>query len=222
MPPELSGAPSTPPHFHYLRFDARQCLRELDDFARLLDSRTKELDEAKDILPFFKEHLHLLLSLGSFNVNVTRFDMWALEFSLSGMFRADAVIGDSHNHNYCFVEFESAKLTDVFIAQSNRTWSRWADRFERGFSQLVDWLWLLDSESGSQSFESRYGAREIKATALLVMGRDAGISDVDRPRYRWRREHIAAQAGLVLFYTYDELYEVMRQRVEFWLQAAGH
>lgn len=205
--------PSRPPlGFEQIQFDPAQCRRDLDAFAELLER--EELQEQADILPFFKDHPHLALFMGIFNPNLSKCDLLCSEYDLDGMCYADLVIGDSEHHSYCFVEFEPGTLNAVFDVAGRRM-TEWSKRFEHGFGQIIDWLWLLHSGEGTPLFEARFGSPEINATALLVIGRDAGISDGDRRRYKWRRDRIIVDSRPVQFCTYDELLATLRRRFDF-------
>jgi hypothetical protein len=195
-------AGSVPPDFRRLTFNAQQCQHDLVDLNTLLTAPT--LDERAHILPFFKAHPHLSLFLGQYNLGITTPDILAYEMDLFGHFSADLVVGDWTRKKYCFVEFEDAKPDSIFKPTSRRT-TRWSDRFEAAFSQIVDWTWLLAANEGSDMFERMFGARSIEASAIIVLGRDSGITAADRFRWEWRRRHIRVYSQIILCYTFDEL-----------------
>jgi len=137
-------------------------------------------------------------------LGITTPDILAYEMDLFGHFSADLVVGDWTRKKYCFVEFEDAKPDSIFKPTSRRT-TRWSDRFEAAFSQIVDWTWLLAANEGSDMFERMFGARSIEASAIIVLGRDSGITAADRLRWEWRRRHIRVYSQIILCYTFDEL-----------------
>ena len=55
-----------------------------------------------------------------------------------GNFLSDLVVGDSVTQSYCFVEFEEAAPTSLFVSKPDISTPEWSPRFERGFSQIVD------------------------------------------------------------------------------------
>ena len=76
--------------------DIKQCLIELEEFENLLRDN-KELNERKDILPFFKERQHLSACIGWYAPD-NFCNQIKHEFTLFGDFRADLVVGDSVNN----------------------------------------------------------------------------------------------------------------------------
>ena len=140
--------------FIRFRFDLKRCRTELDEFKKLLDNHPT-LDERRDILPFFREREHLSAFIGSyFAPSIENSDRLAFEYSLFGDFFCDLVVGDSARGVYCFVEFEDATPTSIFESRGQKATLEWSSRFERGFSQIVDWFWKLDDMRGTIEFKS--------------------------------------------------------------------
>ena len=50
-------------------------------------------------------------------------------------------------------------------------------RFEHGFSQIIDWFTTLDDFKKTDKFEREFGKGHVTFTGLLVVGRDASVSD---------------------------------------------
>ena len=193
------------------RFDHAACLAELNDFEHLLNTKA-ELSERDDILPFFHTHLHLSAFIGSYHPNINAYDRLGVEVPLFGGFVADAVAGDWNKQAYCLIEFEVAHSNRIFVRRGRRA-TEWSSRFDHGFSQIVDWLWLLDSQEHTVMFEALFGTRQIDVLALLVVGRDSGVSDADRQRLRWRQKHVVVNSQHVMCCTFDELLRDLRQRL---------
>jgi len=200
------------PGFQALTFDPAQCRLDLDALERLL-ANNPELSERDHILPFFREHPHLSLFLGTYNSGIVTVDQLAFELPLFGQFTADIVVGDWARKRYCFIEMEDGRPNSIFVRRKRQT-SEWAPRFNGGFNQLVDWLWLLETTKHTEPFERQFGKRTINATMLLVAGRDSGISDSDRLRFEWRREHIIVNSRSIYCCTFDELLRDLRERIE--------
>lgn len=93
--------------------DIKLCWVELEEFENLLRDN-KELNERKDILPFFKEIPHLSASIGWYSPD-SYCNQIKHEFTLFGDFRADLVVGDYVNNIYCFIEFEDATEDSIFV-----------------------------------------------------------------------------------------------------------
>ncbi|NER39174.1 MAG: DUF4263 domain-containing protein [Oscillatoria sp. SIO1A7] len=171
-------------------FNPRICRDQIFELQRLLQSR-RFLSERDDILPFFRERQHLSAFVSSFHPRIIRYDRIAFEFDIFGDFKSDLVVGDSVTQSYCFVEFEEAAATSLFASKSDRSTPEWSPRFERGFSQIVDWFCKLDELEKTDSFEDRFGSRSIDYMGLLVIGRSESLEPRERRRLRWRRENTA-------------------------------
>ncbi len=198
-------------------FDPVACQADLDALDHLLATNV-ELSERDDILPFFRNHPNLVAFLGSYNPNINTYDRLGAEVTLFGAFTADFVAGDWTNHTYCFVECEDARSNSIFVSRGRRT-TDWSPRFDHGFSQIVDWLWMLDDQEHTLAFEEQFGARPIDVTALLVVGRDSGISGADRRRLKWREKNIVVNSHHIYCTTFDDLLRVLRRRVQNWMRS---
>lgn len=100
--------------------DIKQCLVELEEFEKLLLTN-RELRENKDILPFFKDRLHLSAFIGFYVPQIIKVNQIKHEFSFYGDFRADLAVGDSVNNTYCFIEFEDATQDSIFVDKGRST-----------------------------------------------------------------------------------------------------
>ena len=175
-------------------------------------AHNSELSERNHFLPFFRAHPHLSLFLGAYNSNIVTADRLAYELSLFGQFTAGIVVGDWTRKRYCFVELEDGQANSIFAHRGRQT-SEWATRFNIGYNQTVDWLWLLETTKNMEPFERQFGKRTIDATMLLVVGRDSGVSPADRFRFEWRRDHIIVNSKRVYYCTFDELLRDLRERI---------
>ena len=102
------------------------------------------------------------------------------------------------------VEFEDAQVGSIFVRRTRQV-TEWSPRFLRGMAQLIDWLYLLDDQQQTLAFEEHFGPRPISVTVLLILGRDSRISDADRRRLRWWREHVVVDSHQLYCCTFDEL-----------------
>jgi hypothetical protein len=85
----------------------QQARTELQSFRALLDGKgMRDLSEARDLLPFFDANEHLCALMGTYNPNIVDFHniRIAREFNIFGDQRADLVIGDLRNRQFCFEE----------------------------------------------------------------------------------------------------------------------
>ncbi|MEH1904151.1 Shedu immune nuclease family protein [Nostoc sp.] len=194
--------------------DLKQCLCELEEFENLLNSNS-ELKENKDILPFFKQRLHLSAFIGLYVPQIIRFNQIKHEFTFYGDFRADLVVGDSINNTYCFIEFEDATEDSIFLHKGRST-SDWSPRFEHGFSQIIDWFWKIDDFKSTTSARSIFGSENIEFYGILVIGRDAFISPIDKARLTWRLNKVLVDSRKVICITFDQLARDIRDRLSLY------
>ncbi len=173
------------------------------------------LSERDDILPFFRRHADLAALLGTYHPNIERYDRLGVEVPLFGEYVADVVVGDRANNALCFVELEDGRPNSVFTPRRRRG-TAWAPRLEHGFSQIVDWLWLLDDQQSTLSFAADFGQRPLDVLALLVAGRDTGVSLADRPRLAWRSKHVQIAGQRVVYATFDDVARRLQQRLQAW------
>jgi hypothetical protein len=105
--------------------------------------------------------------------------------------------------------------TSVFEAASGRAYPRWSTRFERGFSQLVDWSWRIDQErQPSSTLEPIFGTPDPKLHYVLVIGRDRWINAASRARLDWRRKHNGISGQQTSIWTYDYLLAFLERRLK--------
>ena len=124
--------------FEHFSYKGEEAERELSAFKRLLDTHSHTpLREREHILPFFRCHRHAAALIGTSNNKTVRLDPIAFEFDIFGDHKADLVVRDSQNHQYCFVEFEDATETSIFKKSAKAT-PNWSHRFEHGFSQIIE------------------------------------------------------------------------------------
>ena len=202
-----------------LRFDPQACEGELVAFEGLLAGKA-ELGERADVLPFFRAHPQLTAFIGSYHPNLITPDRLGLEVPLFGMFQADAIVGDRARNAYCLIEFEDGRAGSVFVRRGRRI-SDWAPRFEHGFSQIVDWLWLLDDQGQTATAEDFFGTRHPDVYTLLVIGRDRELSAIERRRLAWRGRHVLVDSQHMRCCTFDQLAADLRSRLHRMLLRTG-
>ncbi len=186
-------------------------LNELDAF---LSSESHRKERA-EIAPFFKARRNLCVGLSLMNAAVETPDRVAIELDLFGDFICDVASGDSDANAYTLVEFEDAQEHSVFARLApGKSVKRWSQRFERGFSQLIDWAWRLSTEGDSSDALRRiFGDTHPTVHFLLIAGRDSDLTKDDLARLRWRANHIALGAFRVSCLTFDRVLTSLRRRV---------
>lgn len=193
-------------NFLSLDFEPRSCRSQLAELQQLLQSKPS-LSERDDILPFFRKRHHLSAFVASYHTKINRFDRVAFEYDLFGDFTADLVVGDSAKKSYCFVEFEDAKPNSIFETKVGKSSPEWSSRFEKGFSQIIDWFWKLDDLEKTDDFENRFNGRTIDYMGLLIIGRNEYLEPRERKRLNWRQQNIILNSKHIYCLTFDELYD---------------
>jgi Domain of unknown function (DUF4263) len=200
--------------FQTIEFDKPTYERELNEFYQLL-SNNRTLQENKQILPFFKERVTLSSRIASIFYEFVNIDKIAYEYDLFGDFKCDLVVGDSKNRSYCFIEFEDAQPNSIFTSKQSKYKSEFSYRFEHGFSQIIDWFYLLNQVSETQ-MEVKFGSSKIDFHGLLVVGRNHFLTDSDSfDRLSWRSNHVIVNSKRIRVITYDTLLELLNDRYRF-------
>ena len=196
-----------------LKFDLKQFKKELREFDTLLSTQS-ELRESSEIIPFFKSRPFLSLGI-SWLGNVLP-ETFAHEFSLWGKFQSDLVVGSVTKRHFFFVEFEDATKDSIFKKISQKSTSEFSRRFEHGYSQIIDWFYLLNDVSKTRQYETAFGHSSIKYDGILVVGRSHFLNEKydETERLSWRMNHVIVNSKRVLCYTYDELCQAMLEIVE--------
>lgn len=195
-----------------VRLDARTLLREVDEFHEFL--RNKPRGERKHFLPFFTKHPQICTYLGFFNIGVRSPTHIATEFSLWGDFTCDLVAGSIRDKAFVCVEFEDAAENSLFRPQAGRKNSHWGTRAEHGVSQVIDWLFRISREDGSDQLQRDFGARHLRLIGLVVVGRNADVNEYDRVRLEWRSHNSIVGGANIWIVTYDDLLEWLNGRLE--------
>ncbi len=202
------------------QLEISECLKELDALDKLLSSK-KELMESEDILPFFKKHKNIAAYIGSYAPGIVAFDRLSIEYTLFGDFRADAVVGDSARESYCFVEFEDATKDSIF-RKTSRTTSEWSDRFEHGYSQLIDWLWKIDDFRPTAQCRSIFGSDTFEFMGMLIIGRDEFLAPEEVVRLKWRINKVIINSQKIVCLTFDQLARDLRESLCVYQGLQGH
>lgn len=194
-----------------IEFDPAQFQLELAGLDALLQSKG-DLSETGDIQPFFEKRKHLAAYMGTFSPNLGPATELAFEFPFFGDFKADLLLGNKCEGEFCVVEFEDGSEDSIFKKQPRRGNPEWSARFEHGISQITDWFYNLDDYKGTRGFAKTFGNGYIRFSGLLVIGRDSSLDDAKRNRLRWRTEKVLIDSHSVNCITFDEVYSVLRNR----------
>lgn len=197
--------------FQAITFDFEQYKSELDAFKQLLSAHTK-LDERKDILSFFPNHLQLASQIASLYLQV-QVDCYAFEYDLFGDFVCDLVLGNKKNQHWVFIEFEAAQKNSIFKQQGKKYQAEYSQAFERGYSQIVDWFYTLKDQQRTNVFEQRFGSQEITYHGMLIIGRNTFLDTHQRKRLRWRTQFTSVDSKQIDCMTYDDLLETLTDKL---------
>jgi hypothetical protein len=205
--------------FDHILFDAAHVERDLKAFRLLLDSNPS-LSEKRELQPFFKTRKQLSAFIGTIDPKVGLATELAFEYQFFGDFAADLVLGNKQNRAFSVIEFEDGRKNSIFVKLKAKTTKEWSRRFDHGFSQLVDWFWKLDDLKKTDAFRSAFGEGHVRFSALLIAGRSGGVSDEDRKRLDWRTEKVRVDSHSIECVTYDDLYEVLANRLKLYPKAS--
>jgi hypothetical protein len=194
--------------FKQIKLDPKKCRVQIDEFGALLKSKAS-LSEKDDIQPFFKKRPQISAFIGSYMRDIGPATDYAFEYPFYGDFAADLVVGDKVGRRFCVIEFEDGRKDSIFKVPKGKLTAEWSKRFERGFSQIVDWFTLIDDLKKTWRFQKDFGLEHIRFSALLVIGRDAGLEDYNRRRLEWRTEKVRVDSHPVECITFDGLHEHM-------------
>jgi Domain of unknown function (DUF4263) len=194
--------------FKQITLDPKKCRTQIDEFGALLKSKPA-LSEKNDIQPFFKKRPQLSAFIGSYMRDIGPATDYAFEYPFYGDFAADLVVGDKAGRRFCVIEFEDGRKDSIFKAPQGKSTAEWSQRFEHGFSQIVDWFTLIDDLKKTSRFQKDFGQDHIRFSALLIIGRDAGVADYERTRLEWRTEKVHVDSHPVECVTFDCLHEQM-------------
>ena len=199
-------------HLDAVPFSADQCRKELAELHALLAAKP-DLKEAQDILPFFRARRHLSVFLGAREPDIVTYDRLGFEFDLFGDFACDLVVGDSVTKTFGFIEFEEAGPSSIFVQRGAKVTPEWSPRFERGFSQILDWFYKLDDMEKTDEFEARFGARSINFFGLLVIGRSEPLAPRELRRLAWRQSRVLVNSRHVRCMPLDRLAAALARRL---------
>ena len=195
--------------FTSVTLDPIQCRVEIDEFGVMLASGA-ELSEKHDIQPFFKRRVQISAFIGSFMRNIGPATQICFEYQFFGDYAADLVLGDKAYRQFCVIEFEDGRSQSIFKPSPSGNTRVWSSRFEHGFSQIIDWYTMLDDLKKSQRFKRDFGDGHVRFSAMLIIGRDAGLTDAyDRFRLDWRADKVSVDSNNVVCVTFDELHRHM-------------
>lgn len=203
--------------FRSIAFDLEQYKDELKEYEAFLQL-SGELSERKAILPFFRQHLQLTSHLATLLIPEIA-DCYAFEFELFGDFCCDLVLANQRTQDVVFIEFEDAKRNSIFRQKTGKYQPEYSTRFEHGYSQLIDWFYLLHDQQRTHAMKQRFlGKSEINYHGLLIIGREQFLNESQTQRLNWRVQKTRVDSHTIACLTFDEVYKVLDRRLNYFQQ----
>jgi Shedu protein SduA, C-terminal len=209
-------------HFDAFEIDFDKCKSELAALKDLLKKfEATTLKEREHVLDFFRKNRHIAALAGQFMPGIVNVDRLAYEFDFFGDYAADLAVGDSKRRAYCFIEFENAAPDSIFVSAGKKSSLEWAKRFDKGYSQIIDWFWKLHEMAHTGTAQARFeNATSFDYYGVLVIGRSQGLQPLERARLDWRRQRVIVDSRHVHCLTFDEFYEDLAFKLEKYGPAA--
>jgi hypothetical protein len=198
--------------FKTIAYDLKQVKKELAQFHTLLRSQAN-LSERNDLQPFFRKREQLTAFLGTYVHNIGPGTHLAYEFPFLGDFAADIIVGNRDQGEYLVIELEDGSSSSVFTKIKGKKTKEWSKRFDHGYSQLIDWFSCLDDYRPTAKFIDEFGHGYVVFSGLLIVGRNAGMTDGDRRRLKWRTKNVVVNSQSITCITFDDLYDILQRRL---------
>ena len=198
--------------FDTIAFEPSKVREELTELENLLQTNV-DLTERKDLQPFFGQRRQLSAFMGTYSSDIGPGTHLAFEFPFLGDFAADIIVGNRDRGAYLVIELEDGTSNSVFTKVRGKKTKEWSKRFDHGYSQLIDWFSCLDDYRNTNKFIDEFGSGYVTFDGLLVVGRNAGMTDGDRVRLRWRSKNVVVHSQLISCVTFDDLHQTLQQRL---------
>jgi hypothetical protein len=198
-----------------IRYNLNQLKEAVHALENLL-ANEEELEEKKDIQPFFKSNPVLIIAISELvGMSSMNIDELEFEFQLWHDFICDVGFGSSKTNTYCLIELEDAKKNSIF-KRSPKNHPKFSERFENGFSQIIDWFWKIDGlKNASTEMEHLVNTHNPTIKSILIIGRSNFLkSSSELARLKWRVEKTVVDSKRINCYTYDELLNYFKFLVE--------
>jgi hypothetical protein len=184
-----------------IKFDRVTARTQLGELGGYLNANPRLAEGA--VRAFIRDRHQIVASLGLLNAAVDAADRWAPELDLMGKHACDLVVGDSQRCAYSLVEFEDANPESIY--ESVPATPYFTNRFNHGYSQIVDLLCLLDGTQDTPEFRDYWGyATPPQFIGVLVIGRSP-LPPMETRRMDWRSAKVKVNSHALLCMTYDEL-----------------
>lgn len=204
--------------FEKFSFDPAKLKSECHTLRDLLKpGKGISLDEENDISPVFKASPNLISIIASAFGGVPDPDLVAREYWILDKLRSDFAVCNSRKGKFCFIEIEDAKQKSIFVERrpdefnglkGRPPYYDWANRFEHGTSQIIDWIRILKDAEQTDDFRSHFGsANGFEAEFILVIGRDEYLDNAQKERLKWRSKNVVTGGYKIRCMTFDQVLE---------------
>lgn len=188
--------------FESIRYVLKTAEDELTSFKEWLAS-VSFVDETT-IVTEIKQRRHMACLLGGM-LQLPSPDMIKFELALKGMFRTDLVLGNDRARKFALIEFEGAEKQSIF-KRGTKQYRYWAPQIEHGFGQILDWAWVRNDHPDDSVLKNGFGGSIAVSSYAVICGRDASLrDDVERKRFKHRRDCLRVEGLTALVLTYDDM-----------------
>lgn len=175
---------------------------EREALTELLDTE-RDLKERDDLQDFFCNHPHVAASLGMYSPGISTPNRIGFECPIYERYVADIVVGNYERGQYTLIELEDASSNSIFQNTQRKT-SKWAWRFYQGFSQLIDWKYLLDERTSKLALQQDFGMMTPTFLPLLLVGRRTMLTEEESDRLDWHASRVVVDSTPLLTVTFDD------------------
>lgn len=192
-------------------FSPKEARSQVEELAKLIDT-DDHLGEQAALAPFFRTNQQIAAALGLLHGEIDNPNRVAFEYNIRDQFRADIVVGDSVERAFAFIELEDAGPDSIFTTESRRV-SHWSSRFTKGFHQLVDWSYAIESLQSVKDRQLEFGSAKPNYRHMLIIGRGPALSEREEDRLKWHRQSVSIRGDGVLTFTLDDVVRRLRRKL---------
>lgn len=185
-------------------FDAKIAKTELSSFKAWMSSRS--FFGETDVVAEIKARPQMACLL-AYTIIMPAPDLYAFEFNIKGLFRADLVVGNNGTRKFVLIEFEDGQNNSLFKG-GTRQYRYWSPRLEHGFGQIVDWAWARHSHPTDVIFTNGFGGKVVDSCYVVICGRNPTAGSLEEQRLDFRRS-IKMNGIDFQLYTYDDMVSAM-------------
>jgi hypothetical protein len=201
-----------------LKVDPAAARSQLGELRDCLNTNARMSEGA--LRDFIAARPQIIASLGLLNAAADRIDRWAPEVTLVAKHECDFVVGDSHRCVYTLVELKDANPESIYRRVPATPY--FTNRFNHGYSQIMDWLCVLDGLQDTPEFIDYWGqTTPPQFVGVLVIGRTPPLTLEGRRRMAWGSLKVKVNSHSILCLTYDDLTARLIDKTDIFASASG-